>query len=824
MGKKRPLTSTVDIERERKKYLESLDSTFNKLKDSGKLDGYLQIIQKSVDRYNSNNPDDNPEDNPEIKKLQKQVTAKKVNDTNINIINQPSFTEGFFESYDSRDVKKDHITGKLYVEEADLTQINPLAKTSSMLYQTKRRDITDEEYLKLVDKDAKKLQKSGGSKLRFGLDKVVGSLPYSIIDMVGNIGSLARSAISWGLATVDTQDMEKAAKKRHIWEDTVDYLFDNVLGGHINKFFEGAAKDKKFSDETNRKVVERLYELNDEKIQRISDVLDETYNENTVEINGEDYPIDKHNEGTGKTIYEVETLQKDDDGNYILDENGKPVYDLKYSLAEQIFGFNKKIFTDPGFLLIEGTQGVESAFGFIAGGIGVGKGLSIVGKATTKLGKANKLISRGKEYINKTLKINKKFSKYVPKSSSVNKAINTVAHSYIMTNLESQTIGRQVSENVLNKNIDQGAEIDKKKLRKVAEKEHPDASNSQINFYTNRKVEKLRFDFAKNPENRELMYEYTARSDYAGSQGRAVNNYNMLLNLTTSGLFLKGRSLSRNILKNPLTPKRVGLGALAVMGEMGQEAIEEGVINLYAEKFGEKAGEFDYYTLKDFYKNDVGRSEFIDSAIMGALMGGLQTMGIRGINTPRKYSEYKKQKKVVDDLVKYSSLSPKLAEETINISTDKAVVDGYFKKMEESENLDELYILANKLIINKALSSAFTGTSGKLIEALDEISKHEEITEEEIADINAAKNIVNNVADTYDKHYGYLNRREIMYNRVYKELYQDKINSYEEESSGIAEAYENKLSVFSPIRDLYKIKENFIAKGVELKESRHKNY
>ena len=281
------------------------------------------------------------------------------------------------------------------------------------------------------------------------------------------------------------------------------------------------------------------------------------------------------------------------DGTPALDDEGNYIYKDKYPLAAKYGNALENsdlIFDKYGNDMI--WDGVGSVVSFLGVGWGAGAVLKVITKGFTKSivkgvtktmeAVINKGIIKG---IEKVTSLESKLATIAKWTDKAGQAISSVAVDYLMTNSESQTIGNQTFNNVYKAVLEEKAGIDREVLYKkfyeqgLRGRELEDAVNKEVAIA----VTNL------------LYYEPEAEADAIGiamaARRNAVttNNVNTLLNLNYGKYFTKGASLAKSF-KLRWSPNNIIGTSAYLLKEAGQEYIEEGIMNQYAQMSSETLG------------------------------------------------------------------------------------------------------------------------------------------------------------------------------------------------------------------------------------------
>lgn len=603
---------------------------------------------------------------------------------------------------------------------------------------------------------------------------------------------------------------ERAEIKKSNKQSATQKLFDNIYDA---SGIEGWRY--------NRDNFNNLKSLIQQRALDIEGVQKETFSSNEGEISDEKYKYQDPNtgeiieipkekgggdDGQSKSVYDIKKL--------IIDPTtGKPerniygdfMYEDKYSLAEKIANSNFGALTDKYYLSEEITQGASSMVGFMGTGMLINSGISKLGKLASKAGKAinsaTKLDRKLLNYTNKMMtNVFKKPMTEAKLATKVNKinnklnlAVRQTAQSYLMTNTESYQIGVQVQREIINKSIDDANEYTTEDaIKELIESGQKFISYQAMILKADSMVEKKRNEWKD--EHKEEFNDIVNRSIIGRDAAISANNINFINNLTSAGLFVRGKSIARKILKNPFSRKALRLGAWTLAREGFQEGfIEEGVINSYAEKLGKAAGNLKFYTLKDFAKNDVGTSEFAENVFIGGLMGIGQTGLMKGANLRGDYKRYNKQKKQIQELEKIGVIKDKdTLLKILNYSLDKDANEAVKMRIDalESEGKkEEAGQLVDALLLNKAVNAAETGTTSVLTEQMNKLLESDFLDEQDKADLKKATRFNEMVGDVFDKYHSYHNQSGITNNRANKFLLEEDYKALTEDFKKTEDAY-----------------------------------
>lgn len=540
-----------------------------------------------------------------------------------------------------------------------------------------------------------------------------------------------------------------------------------------------------------------------------------------VNFNGNDIPM----EYTEGSKWDAKRLVLDNSGQPMLDDQGNPVYEDKYSLMDKLSKASiGNLFTKYGSEDL--INAASSSVGFLAGGYtssaltrGIG---STIGKGVSYAGKVGNISERGLRMLET---VTNKLDDLMPSLSkqggsmavanraanSFNKAFQTTLNSYVMTNSESQLIGEQTAKEVYEKKIDKLANIDRDQLYQDILQENPGLNETEAQLKLEATVASIRSEFAKN--NPDANNDAIALSLAAKETASSLNNMNTLFNLNFGAAFAKGRSLSRNILSSPYSGRSIASGIYHTLGEGVQEYFEEGLFNSYAQKAATEFAEGKNLSILDFVDNDFITKENVTSGLIGMISGLGQSTLMSGLGSFSKYNEYKKQQKNIQEFKSLAESKPEDLKSVLELALDakdftefKIQQDAYGaeiekleregKKEEAEKKKEELKGLTENLLVNKAIRAAHMGTSQKLSDALTELSKNEEFTEDQRKNFAEAVELNEMIADMHDKYLYYHGSSAIMQNRVNKFMVNKNLKDFQTKyGATVASQYDNVLDL-----------------------------
>lgn len=486
----------------------------------------------------------------------------------------------------------------------------------------------------------------------------------------------------------------------------------------------------------------------------------------TDPISGKQYPLEMVNDpskeaGGMASAFDIKDLVRNEDKTVRLDANGKPVYKDKFSKWDAFKSSNSGAVFDKYFFGdVVLTEGIES-LGDIAStlllekGLGTAsKGLNMVGKGAKTLDKvvglnANKFLinqsekiaskvagtaekaldSRLGRFAESTIGGKKVTTKFAPtmkdglqgakgisaeKIKHFNKSM-TIA--YLEGNDESDEIGNDVRNKIMEEKVDKLSGIDTDKIAQKIMGENPALDSAQAYLKAGIEANKQRSEWLDaNPNEAK---EVLAFAQLGQEVARATNNLGFITNLGQVSALLKNKTLSRTLRENPynaINPlsliKDIGKGGMAAGGilkktynrefgaalkqtmqtmgkvgkkTLGNEAIkqgfiegvmEEGFLNTSAERAGLAAGRGQAYNLLDIFDNL--DSELAESMYAGFIIGAGQSKAssaISGMNGG--YKAYKDQQKQIKNIL---SRTPSTRDE----------INKFFETSLSSTNLNEV--------------------------------------------------------------------------------------------------------------------------------------
>lgn len=612
------------------------------------------------------------------------------------------------------------------------------------------------------------------------------------------------------LAQITKEEKKKGKVFKTSADKAYDAIFDNEnasveeflnrTGNYVSSFGKATTdKDYQNAEDTYRELLQiangRAMALEG---RNKTDLFDDSQlpelSKKTVKVNGQEFQEEISETGNK---WDTKVLQKNPDGSVMTDANGNPIYYDKYGIGEKLMNVKGSFLFDKYSGGEELFEGIGNLLGFVGLGGGIGKA---VGKTVNAASRAAQASSALNKVGNLASKIGKatglagtKASKIVKKVLS-EEGISTMLSSYLLTNSESQIIGDDTYKNIYNSIIDKHANINAKEIQQELVEKYPNIDSRQLELMTMQEIHKRKIDFEKDENNEEIVNQ----AILSAKQGKdlAITNNNtlgFLINLSSANLFTPKQSLARNILNKPLSKKGVKKGLKTVVTESGQEFIEEGFINQFAQKSGEYLGKDSKFSFQDYIENDLLSTESLHSGFIGALLGGGQTSLTLGAQLKSNNKRYKEQQKALKSLEEFRALSKDDLKMFITHAFDMAVnkeLEAKISKAEEEGDIETVNDLRDNQLLYKAVTSAITGTSGVFTDTLVEMMKSEEYTPEEKQNIQKAIEFNNVIADTHDKYNSFFDRNSILLNRGNKYLLEQKQKDYQEIFDGRKQEFE----------------------------------
>ncbi len=640
--------------------------------------------------------------------------------------------------------------------------------------------------------------------------------------------NVAEAQIKLGKSEAELKEQYQIAAEKGQTKTGWENFLENTLG------FE--ASDNFFKQQQEWKAMTSQLAAQAEG-REIIDFLDskdvDPLNEGTISYSddetGEDVtiPMERFPEGSDNN-WEIEMAVTDERGRPIKNENGEPVYIPKYSWADRIKGGNYyDLFTDK-YASENLLQGVTSSASFLVGGAGIGKAVGATGKALTrganlaeksltKFGdKIAKLPGLDSKALSGNLKllegnlnrIEKGIGKYTPEAlkgekfaASVaeanNKAQNTlhtIANSYLMTNTESQMIGKEVASQVYRNNILSEMGVDEEDFKQEYKKNNPELSevnqDLKAKAYLNQKIRE--FEDA-NPD---VVRVSLGLADASKQVAVAINSVNTLSNLNYGAYFTSPVKFSRRGLSSPFSKRGLARGGVNLLIESGQEYVEEGYVNAYAELAGTTLAKGDVLGMEDFIINQGSSTESITSGVIGALTGFGQSAVMQGVSSPAKYKSYKKNKKVLDEISNLSDFSNENISKFLGVALDSQEIENYVAEVEkavEDGDTERAVALSDKLLLNKAVRAASAGVMDEFNSHLSTMLSSEDLDAESKQKITEAIAFNNVIAGVFDEHASFAGVNLIVENRANSIIQDRALKDIEQTLPELYEAYEARL-------------------------------
>lgn len=356
-------------------------------------------------------------------------------------------------------------------------------------------------------------------------------------------------------------------------------------------------------------------------------------------------------------------------------------------------GINWDSLGNYNYFMSQGSQTLGSALGFLLTGAGI-----------TKAGTALRLPNRA------------------------NQALSTFA----LTQSESQAIARQVYDDIVKETLyemegDDYVSEEDELYQETYNQALKENDNPQLaDFHANEAVKAYRENYLNsNPNLKDLVYKNATKGAETALQ---INGINFLLNLTSTGLFLRGtKPITRNLIKKPslTSARQVGFESL-------QEMVEEGAVNYIAEIGGKKTGMGERFTISDAF-TELATGNSVEDAFWGAFAGGVQTVGTDAMtfaNRRARYKErYDQQKPYIDkwNEIGKSAGNPDLFR-TLTVTDITSDRIAKLAKMQEAMinngNIEGAEAISDKMFYTQAFQAFETGTTNQLIENLNTVAQN----------------------------------------------------------------------------------------------------
>lgn len=737
-----------------------------------------------------------------------------------------------------------NILSKAKVSTNTIEGINPDGTYNTDLWE----EVAPSDLASMINSNAKRMNDSNSFHAGFSVGSFVKQGFNNILQGIGNgLGDLANTNLSVlgqgiqnyaGASVTFMNDLELKALDKLGLKDT-NYYKELEQGNIKNKIklVDSAnrlvqtqkEREQEIKKDGNRAIASGIYELfsmeeNNRAIQQqnnlrsmitqsaielsgeakpeiLNDAKLPNINTATVDFNGTQIPL----ETTSGSKYDTKKLILGEDGKPILDENGNPAYIDKYSLIDKFSNANLgNLFTKYGSedLINAGASSV----GFLVGG---GITSKMMGNALGAMSVATSALANSTRGLNMLTRLTSKIDDLALGVTSkaggaqamlnrgfntFNKGFQTTLNAYVMTNAESTGIGNDAATNVYNTKVDKAANINVDKISQQIAETNPGISNSEIQLRTEAEVSRRRQEFAKN--NPDEISDIIAMSLAAKETATSLNNINTIFNLNFGAAFAKSKSLARDILTNPLTPKSIAKGLYNITGEGIQEYFEEGLFNAYSQRVAELAADSKGISVYDYVNNDFLTKENVTQGLIGMLSGIGQTSVMNAVGSINKIKSYNKQKEEVNSIKEIANANPQNIKTLLELAFDSdasiefsaqqnalgeeiKTLESQGKTNEAKAKRDELASLGEKMLLNKAVRAASFGTSTELSNALIELSNNKEFTEEQRNDFKEAVNLNEMVADLHDKYLYYHGTSNIIQNRANKFLIDKHLRDYQ---------------------------------------------
>ncbi|HPQ78885.1 MAG TPA: hypothetical protein PLG47_00310, partial [Candidatus Dojkabacteria bacterium] len=499
--------------------------------------------------------------------------------------------------------------------------------------------------------------------------------------------------------------------------------------------------------------------------------------------------------GADGNPWNTQQLVMNIDDTPALDDEGNYIYKDKYPLAAKYgnaLGNSDLIFDKYGNDMV--WDGASSAISFFGVGFGTGAVLKAITKGITKgivkgiTKTMETAITKGIiKGIEKGASLESKLATIAKWTDKAGQAISSVADSYLMTNSESQTLGSIAFNNVYKAVLEKKAGVDRELLyQKFSAK---GLTGQELENAVNKEVAIAVTNL--------IYYEPEAEADAIGiamaARRNAVttNNVNTLLNLNYGKYFTKGASLAKSF-KPRWSPSNIIGTSAYLLKEAGQEYIEEGIMNQYAQMSSETLGrgvlerreltkkfkaqglsgkKLDDAVRKaqtqrpmsfaDYLKEGMWSAESIESGILGAILGFGQSAVMESLGTIQNRGRYKNQKEYINEnlnkILKYSK--DDVNKYLTNVLTGQQFAESAQRIDQALKNNrpEEAQVIAENMMLQTSINSAVLGTSNVLIDNLRRLQMSENMDAEDKAAIQRAIDFADMTADIYD---GNINKAE----------------------------------------------------------------
>lgn len=414
--------------------------------------------------------------------------------------------------------------------------------------------------------------------------------------------------------------------------------------------------------------------------------------------------------------------------------------------AKAIAGTEYGIYSDDGtpnnFMNITNNV-LGSILGFAAGGGFIGKGL---------------------QFATGAIKVNK-----------LRNAINTIGSAWLMTMGSGNAIAQGVHDQVLEKVISDDPTA-KAYLDQVENEAMEDALSNGASFAkAHVQAQQARKNAVSEiqSQNPELYKRAQARAVKSAELTTQTNGLAFLLNIGTGMLFTNANAATRNIVNEPSVKRTLG----TIVGEGVQEAVEEGIIEQFAEKRGLAYGlEGKDYGISDFANELTTKEGFKDFALNAGIGfiagGGMAGMGI-ALNQGENKRQYEEQQKALDYIKELSG------NDVESFMTNSAIFSAQIQeKMRQAKDLqDQGDSEGAKSAIDSILpvqaEFAFkTGTTDQLLEVYQKMASDPDADEEVKIKASLAIGSIKKLEKSYlnVQRSKLLNKDEVYRNRAYKDI------------------------------------------------------
>jgi hypothetical protein len=250
------------------------------------------------------------------------------------------------------------------------------------------------------------------------------------------------------------------------------------------------------------------------------------------------------------------------------------------------------------------------------------------------------------------------------------------------------------------------------------------------------------------------------------------NSLNILFNWFSSGLYLRGKFPTRNILKNP---ERIGLTGVDAWKGGINEFIEES-INTISNKAGVAAAKGEYYDLG----SNMLAIDVLESGMWGFL-GGHSEVAITNLSSYNsRLAEYKAQQKLI---VKQNNIGAGTAQNINKLITLDSSYEGLMKDqmlmnalINQAENetdetkkkdLEEaVSMISDRMLSTQAVNSYESGTTENLIKNYEQVATNENLAPEIRIETQNAIQKIKSYETIYNETRKYSNANDVFHIRT----------------------------------------------------------